>query len=261
MKTRSLFKTAFSTAVLLAITTGSVQAALVVGSSIQYNDNADRTVSVYSGNSFVSASLGQQPGGANPQDPVSISLGTVSEYTFFNGSSKAVGGYAASGTRVGAVTTSATASNTSNATAVFTTNNPAVDAANFTSSTGITLGGNSITGTVDVTGLASGTLYFIYGSGNGNSRETVFTVSQTGATDVQFAKASESFWYNSDTSGAVTAVSFTNGGTNNLISYSYSGTGGGRFMGVVLSDVVVPEPGSLALMGLGGLCVLRRRRD
>jgi len=31
-------------------------------------------------------------------------------------------------------------------------------------------------------------------------------------------------------------------------------------VGTELSDVLVPEPGSLALLGLGGLCVLRRRR-
>lgn len=44
-----------------------------------------------------------------------------------------------------------------------------------------------------------------------------------------------------------------------LSSYSGSGDRNGRLDNVVLS--VVPEPGSLALMALGGMCLMRRRRN
>ena len=37
-------------------------------------------------------------------------------------------------------------------------------------------------------------------------------------------------------------------------------TGNGRGVAAVLTGTVIPEPGSLALLGLGGLLIARRRR-
>ena len=194
---------------------------LTVGSGIQYNDNVAREVSVYPGNSYVRGFLGETAPGVEQ----TLSLGTVAEYRFFNGS----GTYSSTGTRIGAASTDSTVSSISAATAVYTAADPNVGPADFTSNTNIN-GITSVSGSVDVTGLPSGTLYFIYGT-NG-TRNTSFVVSQ-GVSSVEIA--GNAFWDNGDTICAATPVSFTNDGSNNTIAYSYTQTGAGKFMGVVLS--------------------------
>jgi hypothetical protein len=194
---------------------------LIVGSGIQYNDNVAREVSVYPGNSYVRGFLGETAPGVEQ----TLSLGTVAEYRFFNGS----GTYAFTGTRIGAASTDSTVSSNSAATAVYTAADPNVGPADFTSNTNINAI-TSVSGSVDVTGLPSGTLYFIYGT-NG-TRNTSFVVSQ-GVSSVEIA--GNAFWANGDTICAATPVSFTNDGSNNTIAYSYTQTGAGKFMGVVLS--------------------------
>ena len=42
---------------------------------------------------------------------------------------------------------------------------------------------------------------------------------------------------------------------------SISGSGNTHLYDVELGYTIIPEPGSLALLGLGGLCMMRRRRD
>lgn len=59
-------------------------------------------------------------------------------------------------------------------------------------------------------------------------------------------------WYYVDVTG------LSNGDTVDF--YASQGINGGATLGAVSLDSVVPEPGSLALLGLGGLLVARRRR-
>lgn len=64
-------------------------------------------------------------------------------------------------------------------------------------------------------------------------------------------------------SQTVTGVSIEDGSTVTFTFFGDNGTGGGSRQGVAIDDFnlsVVPEPGSLALIGLGGLLVARRRR-
>lgn len=211
---------------------GAAHADLTIGSSVQWNDNNTRYISVYPGDSYVDAFIG---GTGTPQQESAdfMSFGTVTDYTFYNGTNKGVGGYATlnqGSDRLGAVDTTATASSALIATGVWTTADPGADAANFTSNTHINAV-VSVSGTIDVTGLSSGTIYFLYGT-NG-TRNTDFQVTQTGGNTVQIA--GNSFWVNTDTISAATAVGFTNDGSQNTITYSYAQTNAGKFMGVIIS--------------------------
>ena len=211
---------------------GAAHGDLTIGSSVQWNDNNTRYISVYPGDSYVDAFIG---GTGTPQQEsaVFMSFGTVTDYTFYNGTNKGVGGYATlnqGSDRLGAVTTTATTSSALIATGVWTTADPSTDAANFTSNTHINAV-VTVSGTIDVTGLSSGTIYFLYGT-NG-TRNTDFQVTETGGNTVQIA--GNSFWVNTDTISAATAVGFTNDGSQNTITYSYAQTNAGKFMGVIIS--------------------------
>jgi len=68
--------------------------------------------------------------------------------------------------------------------------------------------------------------------------------------------------------GTFTALTFTNVGiTDDALTIRFAsaniaegGTGNIHINDLTAEGTVIPEPGSLALIGLGGLCLLRRRR-
>lgn len=64
--------------------------------------------------------------------------------------------------------------------------------------------------------------------------------------------------------GWITNFSFTNEGQYDTIDYNFTHQdrdgSRARFMGVILTPQAVPEPSSIALLGLAGLGLLRRRR-
>ena len=264
MRTTQMLISPATAAALLA---GSAHAALVEVGNTQWNDNNSREISVFSGNAYLDVWLG------NPGPSVNTvkNLGAVAEYNFFNeaGTSNLIGSYASSGSRIGLATTtdSGIANQKLITNALYTTSDPTGGTPDFTANTHVNGLGGSTTGSIDVTGLQSGTLFFIFGSNAAEGRATSLTVTQ-GASVVTtaqsgggyFQSGGTGFWANGDTISVAVEVDFTNGGSDNTINYDFSTNNAGKFMGVVLSDVVVPEPGSLALISLGGLCVLRRRQ-
>lgn len=257
-----------------ALAFDSAHAALTLVGDTQWNDNASRTISVFSGNSFIDASIG---GAGTPVAASSVfkSFGTVSEYNFVNevGTTNVLGSYASSGSRVGAISSDDTGITNSTliATAVYTTVDPTgSDPANFISDTHVNgLGGSNadIYGTINISGLSSGTLFFLIGSNGAEGRDTSLVVTQ-GASVVTTAQSGggyyqdpggTGFWANGDTISAAVEIDFTNA-DGNTISYAWNQNGAGKFMGVILSDIVaVPEPSAALLGGLGMLAMLRRR--
>lgn len=272
-RTKKHHLTVLSAMAASAMAISSSQAAITFVDSIQYNDNADRTISLKTGAAEVTATYGGTGSGFTAS-AVSMSLGAVTDYRLYAGTT--TGYYALNASsRIGAYTTTATAANNSNAN--FWVNEAGTRSAfgNFAT----TLGAASVSGTIDVTGLSSGILYFLVGSGtSADGRATNLRIAQGGAissnlvdfTGVasgdQIARGSAynaitgtSYWAgNTDTIAEVVKINFTNNGSQNTINWSYSGSSGGRFSGVVLS--AVPEPSAALLGGLGFLALLRRRR-
>ena len=111
-------------------------------------------------------------------------------------------------------------------------------------------------------GLAANTTYDLYLFGGGGSNTTTFNFDPSdlsdpsGGTAVTVGPATVG-----DQEAATTKYTFTTGAvvpTEIVFSWADPASGGDAALtGIAL----VPEPGSLALLGLGGLCVLRRRRQ
>ena len=124
------------------------------------------------------------------------------------------------------------------------------------------------TGTFDITGLATGSVNFYYGSFSAKPLLSAVMKDLDGnAPDIIVANGH----LNDDTANRteyyLAEFDFVTDGVYDQIIVTWDSdqdgdltTGNGRGVAAVLTGTVIPEPGSLALLGLGGLLVASRRR-
>jgi hypothetical protein len=218
---------------------GSSFSTLTAGTDVSFGDNAPRTLSVYPGKSGINAftTVGTAAG-----DPVTIPFGTVIDYKLFQESAttpETIGSYASGGPRVSEVTSDDTS--IANAAAmnggIWTTTEPDVGPADIASPNSVNSHNGTITGTVDVSGLPAGTVYFIYGSFTKKACGISATMSDTegvaGALTV--SNFGGNLQYASDTEYLVTPLNFTNGAGYDTITYNLTHSSSGKFIGVVVS--------------------------
>jgi len=138
---------------------------------------------------------------------------------------------------------------------------PADSAGNVRSKDGATF-------TVDISGLTSGSIYIFNGSWQ--ARTDWFDVSMTGADQTAVTtwddggSANAVFGFAGAASGQVMhakQIDFTDAADYDTITFTIqeSGSQDGYFAGVVVTSLI-PEPSSTALLGLGGLALILRRR-
>ena len=201
--------------------------------------------------------------------------GAIDSYKFFNQASAGViGSYASSGTRISTPTPLTGTGGSNSSLKLWTTTDPdstpgtgtpAVDYAttpNFASNTMVQT--YAASGSVDLTGLTTGTIYMFYGAYR-NTPSFDFTMTGTGQTDVTLLSVGDNDFANNNEFYAYAFSFDTDGGLYDTIDYDFSipetNNGRGRLGGIVMSNVTaVPEPSTALLGALGALALLRRRR-
>lgn len=123
-------------------------------------------------------------------------------------------------------------------------------------------GGDQLRGTIDVSGLVSAQIYFIYGSyKNAATIQLGTTVAGSDLGTLSLAADGPD-----NDRLVIQEVTIDNSdGAYGIIHYNYSAqasAGRGRFSGVIIDGVLapVPEPSAAILLGLGGLALMARRR-
>jgi VCBS repeat-containing protein len=185
------------------------------------------------------------PGKAGYDDGVDTGVfgdGTVLDYRFFNSPGSVFTSYADGGAGlVGSATATNSSGNGENWADVWTTNDPGVnfsggDAANFVAPTFARSQG--ITGTIDVSSLASGSLDFMYGS---FTNPSTITLTMTGANQTDVVVQHVEDPVNGINKGFITNFTFADAENYSLITYTYTNTdtdgSRARFMGVIIDGI------------------------
>ncbi|NQV34599.1 MAG: discoidin domain-containing protein [Phycisphaeraceae bacterium] len=218
-------------AILLTATHQASAAELTHEATVQVSDNE----SVYNLSVF--------PGKAGySNDTVSgvFGDGTVVDYRFFMADADSVWSWIDGGEgRVADITSPPAANvagavnNSQNWPDVWVTGDPDFDPADFTTDT--QAGAQNITGTIDVSGLGKGVLYFMHGTYH-DAYALSLTMSGTGQPDVEAEYADDP--ENTVNMGWVTSFTFATGGAYSTITYSYTNNDAdgsrARFMGVIV---------------------------
>lgn len=194
--------------------------------------------------------------------------GEIAAYRFYNGDpANTISDTVASGGIIGGLTTTDTSFGSNNSMNLWTSTDPNGSAfsstPDYTNPTTINAL-SDLAGTVDISNLSAGTIYFIYGgyrtsndlsvtmSGSGTELDQTLAYTEIGPGD--FANNYETY---------ISSIDFTNEDGFTTISFDLdwtrSGQDNGRFNGIVVTTPI-PEPSSLMLLGLSGLALLRRRR-
>lgn len=136
-------------------------------------------------------------------------------------------------------------------------------AADITSGTVPMIGSSAVplVGNIDISNLSDGQFYMVAGS---FSQSMTLDIKMTGAGQTDLT--SQIVVSPGGSNNRLHSVEWAFDNTGQLydnIEYSYNGGGNlgrRRYGGVLLDGTVVPEPGSIALLGMGGLMLVRRRR-
>jgi hypothetical protein len=119
-----------------------------------------------------------------------------------------------------------------------------------------------VDGTIDISGLALGQIYIPHGTYVNNWTLTL-TMSGAGQADIVSSETQGSNGIGRNF-GWITEFNFTNEGQYDTVAYNWTHAdrdgSRARFMGVILDGTAIPEPSAIALLGLGGLGFLLRRR-
>jgi len=225
---------------------------------VSYN-KSEFNISVYPGNASYS--------GTNMAGDAVTGVfgdGTVTSYRFFNSNEGVFSSYADDGSGIVAPALSTDVDSKSESWAnVWTTTDPGVGFANPADITTDTLArAMNITGTIDISNLSSGIAYVIFG---GIKQKVTLTATMSGAGvddkvaeyEIQLITSNAGknhFW--------VAPFGFSDAESYDTITYLYTHDGAakrGRFVGAILTPV--PEPMTLSLLALGGLGLIRRRRN
>jgi hypothetical protein len=249
---------------LLALVPAAQAAVITAGSAtmvVNNGSNDSYSLSVYEGKAAY------KPFGSSSS--TTLGDGTLLDYRFVTSTTGAFTTYAqGTGNRIAAFT--APSGNIAASAAedswvnLWTSNDPGTNFSSVTpnySASDITHARtNRANGTIDISGLTEGTLYFIHGSFAG-STDFSLTMSGVGQTDLVVN-------YNVPTPGTtnrgwITDFSFDNAAlTYSTISFAYATNDSvtrGRFLGVAMD--AIPEPGSglMFLAAVTGLGLIRRK--
>lgn len=241
----------------------TVMATTVVGGNVSASSSTDT----------INISVFDTAAGWNGATTGTFGDGTVLDYAFYDdsGAYPTLGSYTTgAATLIGATTGTNNPSTLGNGSNIdwaniWTTNDPLgfTSTANFDGNSVPTGVRTSVTGSVDVSGLSSGTVYLIYGTFDGTNTLTA-SLSGSGVPNVQ---ASDTSTVGSNNRAFITSFAFTtDNGDYDTLTYSYTDEDAdgsrARFIGIVVDGITIPEPSSSALLAslAIGLMFNRRRK-